>query len=118
MKLSKYLEALASFQELSKMELPISVSFDVARNTKTLKDLAMPFEETRNNLADQYKSKSELDENGNPIFTEDQMKSFKEEIDELLEMDQDISLRVVDLSECTLSVEPWKLEGCQDFIRV
>ena len=46
------------------------------------------------------------------------MKSFKEEIDELLDMDQDISLRVVDLSECTLSVEPWKLEGCQDFIRV
>lgn len=118
MKLSQCLEALASFQELSKLELPISVSFDVARNTKTLKDIVVPFEETRNNLAEKYKSKTKTDENGKPEFTQEQMESFKKEIDELLGMDQDINLRVVDLSNCDLSVEAWKLEGCQDFIRV
>ena len=119
MKLSKCIEVYASFEQLATLDLPIKASFQISKNLNALREIIVPFDQTREGLVQKFKAKATTDDSGNMSYTDEQQQDFKSQIDELLDTDQDVSLCIVDLTDCKdLSVQPRQLVGCQDFIDV
>ena len=119
MKLSKCIEVYSSFEQLATLDLPIKASFQISKNLNALREIIVPFDQTREALVQKFKAKAVTDEDGNMTYTDKQQQDFKNQIDELLDSDQDVSLCIVDLNDCKdLSVQPRQLVGCQDFIDI
>lgn len=115
MKVLNCLQAHKSLSSLSKTKMPLSVSFQVARNVSQLSPIVDDFYKERekkvtelNNLADKESEEAK-----------EMALNFQKDLDKILDTEVEISLHVIDLSECkSIEIAPEDLVGCSDYITI
>lgn len=115
MKLLNCLQAHKSLTSLSKNKMPLSVSFNVAKNVSDLSVVVDNFYQERDKRIKELNSLKDKESEEAKSMAE----NFQKELDELLDSDIEMNLKVIDLSACKeLSVAPEDLVGCSEFITI
>ena len=109
MKLLNCLQAHKSLSSLSKHKLPLSVSFNVAKNVSSLSTVVDSFYKERDKRIKELNALEDKESAEAKSMAE----SFQKELDELLDSEVEMDLKVINLSSCKdISVAPEVLVGC------
>ena len=108
-KIKDILNGLDILQKLSNMPLKAKPSARVGKLLKEIDKEIQEFYNARTKLIETYGEKNEygklvIDENGNYKIQEDKQKQFSEELDELIDMDIEISALKIDLNDISDTV--------------
>lgn len=103
MKNREVIARLNQLSRFSKADLPVKLTYAIARNLRKLDDVNKDFVETRNKLLDKYNVK---DETGNPAYiksgsieiSEEGKKDWEKDIEELLDVEIEVDIHEVDYS--------------------
>jgi hypothetical protein len=115
MKILNCLQAHKSLSSLSKNKMPLSVSFQVARNVSDLAPIVDDFHKERDKRISELNGVKDKESKE----AKEMAASFQKELDELLDAEVEMNLSVVNLSECKdLFIAPEDLVGCSDFITI
>ncbi len=113
MKLLNCLQAHKSLSSLSKNKLPLSVSFNVAKNVSSLSTVVDSFYKERDKRIKELNALEDKESAEAKSMAE----SFQKELDELLDSEVEMDLKVINLSSCKdISVAPEDLVGCSEFL--
>lgn len=115
MKLLNCLQAHKSLSSLSKNKLPLAVSFNVAKNVSDLSTVVDSFYKERDKKIKELNALTDKESEEAKAMAE----SFQKELDELLDSEVEMDLKVINLSSCKdISVAPEDLIGCSDFLTI
>jgi hypothetical protein len=115
MKILNCLQAHKSLSSLSKNKMPLSVSFQVARNVSDLAPIVDDFHKERDKRISELNGVKDKESKE----AKEMAASFQKELDELLDAEVEMNLSVLNLSECKdLFIAPEDLVGCSDFITI
>lgn len=108
-KIKDILNGLDILQKLSNMPLKAKPSARVGKLLKEIDKEIQEFYNARTKLIETYGEKNEcgklvIGENGNYKIQEDKQKQFSEELDELIDMDIEISALKIDLNDISDTV--------------
>ena len=110
MKILNCLQAHKSLSSLSKNKMPLSVSFQVARNVSDLAPIVDDFHKERDKRISELNGVKDKESKE----AKEMAASFQKELDELLDAEVEMNL-----SECKdLFIAPEDLVGCSDFITI
>lgn len=113
MKLLNCLQAHKSLSSLSKNKLPLPVSFNVAKNVSSLSTVVDSFYKERDKRIKELNALEDKESAEAKSMAE----SFQKELDELLDSEVEMDLKVINLSSCKdISVAPEDLVGCSEFL--
>lgn len=119
MKLKDCINVYAAFNRISKNTLPLKSSWMLAQNISKLKPLVELFEEQRAGYIEVLRKEADLDENNQPIVSDEAAAEFTKQVEGLLEEDQKIRLKKVTLyDDGSLSIEPEVLLAAMDYLIV
>lgn len=102
MKNKQILAIYNNIRPIKQKQLPVKIGFAINKNLATMDDAAKAYEEERMKILDRYGEKDEnglkTSEDGKEYLLKDK-KAYKEAMDELWEIETDISIHTVTMND-------------------
>lgn len=106
--------SIEALKNLSGKELDVKTSFKIAKNIKVIDEISNIFVEEKRKLVSKYGTKDKdgnlkVDDNGVAQIDKDNLEEWNRSYAELLEIENDINIEKIKLSDLDIKVSPQEL---------
>ena len=110
----RIINSIDSLKNLSSKELDVKTSFKIAKNIKVIDEISNIFVEEKRKLVSKYGTKDEegslkVDDNGVAEIDKDNLEEWNRSYSELLEIENDIDIEKIKLSDLDIKVSAQEL---------
>ncbi|MCR4943029.1 MAG: hypothetical protein K5986_00900 [Clostridium sp.] len=116
------INSIEALKNISAKELDVKTSFKIAKNIKTIDEISNIFVEEKRKLVSKYGTKDDkgnlkVDDHGVAEIDKDNLEKWNKSYAELLEIENEVAIEKIKLSELDIKVSPQELLSIEYMIK-